>query len=254
MCMRMHMRARRRAADLLRACAAAHGRGAVSVLDLAAVLPHVLWDAPDEAPALAEWVDEHVLPDGGAEQLRFLLASLRARAATVEDADGGASDGGGGGGDGGDDGGSDGGGGALLAADVRALSAAALDAAAEMRVHARALEAAPSHVFLPPQAAARLRPRQLPRARARARELEAIAAAAAALALGIAEGAGGDVLALLGAADGEAVGGDDEGEGGAAPAAGFTDEELQWGRKEAKARLGAEAFKEWRKAARKAAK
>ena len=50
------------------------------------------------------------------------------------------------------------------------------------------------------------------------------------------------------------VGGDDEGEGGAAPAAGFTDEELQWGRKEAKSRLGAEAFKEWRKAARKAGK
>ena len=68
------------------------------------------------------------------------------------------------------------------------------------------------------------------------------------------EGAGGDVLALLGAADGEAAPGDDEGEGRAAPAAGFTDEELQWGRKEAKARLGAEAFKEWRKAARKAAK
>ena len=88
----------------------------------------------------------------------------------------------------------------------------------------------------------------------RARELEAIAAAATALALGLEEGAGGDVLALLGAADGEAAPGDGEGEGRAAPAAGFTDEELQWGRKEAKARLGAEAFKEWRKAARKAAK
>ena len=233
----------RRAAELLRACAAAHGRAAVSVLDLAAVLPHVLWDAPDEAPALAEWVEEHVLPEGGAEQLRFLLASLRARASTVEEGDGGASDGGGGGG----------GDGALLA-DARALSAAALEAAAEMRVHGRALDAAPSHVFLPPQAAARLRQRELPRARARARELEAIAAAATALALGLEEGAGADVLTLLGAADGEAAPADDEGEGRAAPAAGFTDEELQWGRKEAKARLGAEAFKEWRKAARKAAK
>ena len=62
MCMCMYMHARRRAADLLRACAAAHGRGAVSVLDLAAVLPHVLWDAPDEASTLAEWVEDHVLP------------------------------------------------------------------------------------------------------------------------------------------------------------------------------------------------
>ena len=26
------------------------------------VLPHVLWDAPDEASTLAEWVEDHVLP------------------------------------------------------------------------------------------------------------------------------------------------------------------------------------------------
>ena len=174
--------------------------------------------------------------------MRFLLASLRARAAPDEDPAAAAAAAGAGGG--------------ALVGDARALSTAALDAAAEMRAHARALEAAPSHVFLPPQAAARLRQRQLPRARTRARSLEAIAATALALALGLEEGVGCAVLAQLGAADGEGVGGGEEGEEGhmSVSPAGFTDEELQWGRKEARARLSAEAFKEWRKAARKAGK
>ena len=55
-------------APVLRASAAAHGRRTVDVLDALAALPHVLWEEPDEAGSLAEWVEEKALTDGGAEQ------------------------------------------------------------------------------------------------------------------------------------------------------------------------------------------
>ena len=61
----------RRAAQLLQSCAAAHGRRAVTVVDTIAVLPHVLWDDPEEAEALGEWIEAHALPDEGTEQVRW---------------------------------------------------------------------------------------------------------------------------------------------------------------------------------------
>ena len=68
----------RRAAQLLQSCAAAHGRRAVTVVDTIAVLPHVLWDDPEEAEALGEWIEAHALPDEGAEQVRWILMKLDA--------------------------------------------------------------------------------------------------------------------------------------------------------------------------------
>ena len=79
----------RRAAELLKSSAAAHGRARVSVVDALAVLPHVLWDEPEEAGAIAEWVEANALPEGGAEQLGFLLSSVRSRA-VVASGEGGA--------------------------------------------------------------------------------------------------------------------------------------------------------------------
>ena len=66
----------RHAAQLLQSCAAAHGRGTVTVVDTIAVLPHVLWDDPEEAEALGEWIEAHALPDEGAEQVRRSLMKL----------------------------------------------------------------------------------------------------------------------------------------------------------------------------------
>ena len=61
---------------LLKASAAAHGRCSVGVVDALAVLPHVLWEEPEDASALDEWLEAHALPEAGVEQLRFLLSSL----------------------------------------------------------------------------------------------------------------------------------------------------------------------------------
>ena len=74
-----------------------------------------------------------------------------------------------------------------------------------------------------------------------------------ALALGLEEGAPDTVLVRLGGAGG-AVEQDGEAREGGGARASFTDEELLWGRKEAKSRLSAEEFREWRKAAKKASK
>ena len=98
---------------------------------------------------------------------------------------------------------------------------------------------------------AALRQRQLPHARERAEALAELAVAAVTLEMRLEEGEM-DIEILL-----EAANDDDEEEAQEVEAAGgaaFTAEELAWGRKEAKARLGAEAFRAWRKAVKKAAK
>ncbi|EOD39556.1 hypothetical protein EMIHUDRAFT_200064 [Emiliania huxleyi CCMP1516] len=168
----------RRSAELLKACAAAHGRDTVSVVDVAAVLPHVLWDTAEEAAALAEWVEDNALPDGGAEQLRFLLES-----------------------------------------------------------------------------AAVLRQRLLPRARESAEELEQLAAEAALFELALADGLDEEGWAALQAEDDlDGGGGGEAGTAVEAPSFDFDEAELSWGRKEAKAKLGPEEFRAWRKAAKAAAR
>ena len=43
----------------------------MTVVDTIAVLPHVLWDDPEEAEALGEWIEAHALPDEGTEQVRW---------------------------------------------------------------------------------------------------------------------------------------------------------------------------------------
>ena len=241
----------RRTAELLKSSAAAHGRAAVSLADLAAVLPHVLWDDPASAPALAEWVEEHLLPERAAEQLEFLLGSLRRRAeehaeqppeagaaAAMREGD-------------------------AIAADAAALAAASVDALREMRGHAHALRTAPQHLFLAD--AVRLRQRLLPIAEASCARLERVATAAAALRRALESGASAEVLRVLASADGcTGAGGGDEadagvnvGANGAAAGGGggdFTDEQLTWGRKEAKAKLDPEVFKRWRKEVKKLSK
>ena len=249
----------RRSAELLKACAAAHGRDVVSVVDAAAVLPHVLWETAEEAAALAEWVEDHAVPEGGAEQLQYLLESVRSRAALAAEADAGADVEAGTGADAGADAtaaaASGGGGDASLAEDAVALAAATLEAAAEMRRHVRAIERAAEHLFLPAAQAAGLRQRLLPRARESAEELEELAAEAALVELALADGLDKAVWAALQAEDElDEEGGDEAGTATAAAKFTFDEEELSWGRKEAKAKLGPEEFKAWRKAAKAAAK
>jgi len=191
----------RRAADLLKAAAAAHGRSSVGVLDALAVLPHVLWEEEEEAAALTEWVEEEVLPEGGAEQLSFLLASIRGRVAAVAGSDAQAP---------------------LpaghlpngevpsevssaeeqlllaeVSSDAAALASAALDAAVEMEGHAAAIADACGHLFLAPQQATAVMQRLLPEARARAEELRELATNAVALELGLAEGSAHAALLIL---------------------------------------------------------
>ena len=227
----------RRAADVLRASAAAHGRRTVGVVDALAALPHVLWDDPDEAGALAEWVEEHALPDGGAEQLRYLLDAMRARAAAAADDERADS---------------------ALEEDARALAAAAAESAAEMRAHEAALEQARDHLFLPPQQAAGVRQRLLPEARERAGNLESLARAAAALEAAVAERLDAAGLAAVldelgGSADAADSAGPEEASARVEQQS-FSEDELAWGRKEAKSRLGAEEFRAWRRAVKKASK
>ena len=257
----------RRASELLKASAAAHGRQAVSVVDAVAVLPHVLWEESEEAQPLAEWIEENALPEGGEEQISFLLASVRARAEAAAEAraEGGGEGGGGEGGAGDFD---------ALVADADALAVAAVDAAAEMRIHLATLQSAREHLFLPPDAAAACMQALVPVARDRLEALQRLAAGAVALQMAILEGldptGGGNasttfeqLLEGIGEAGGSGGGGDGREEGGGAEPGGgsgkedgfsFSEEELAWGRKEAKAKLGPEEFKAWRKAAKKAAK
>ena len=243
----------RRAAELLKASAAAHGRQSVSTVDVLAVLPHVLWEDEEEARALDEWVKANALPEGGAEQIGFLLSSVRARtiaAAAAATAAAAGSDGGGGGGEG-EVGDTD-----SLLADASALTSAAVEAAAEMRAHQAALETASSHLFLPPAAAAAGTQALLPLAHARCGELEQLAVEAVRLQIALEQGLAADLIDALADEEVHSDSDSDPGGGGEGPpaAAEFTPEELAWGRKEAKARLGPEEFKAWRKAAKKAAK
>lgn len=245
----------RRTAELLRSSAAAHGRRAVSVVDVLAVLPHVLWEEPEEAADVAMWVEEQALPEGGAEQLQFLLTSVRTRAqataaaaaaasevfdegSAAEDAAALAEDS------------------AAVVEDARALSAAAVEAAVEMRAHAAALAAARQHLFLPPSQAVAVMQRLLPEAQGRAELLEALAIDAVLLEMALEAGVANEALLELlgGDGDGDEQLGDDPDSSASATGAAFTDEELMWGRKEARAKLSAEDFKAWRKAARKVSK
>eukprot|EP00962_Isochrysis_galbana_P058706 scaffold31868_cov114-Isochrysis_galbana.AAC.4 len=256
----------RRTAGLLRASAAAHGRGEVSVADVAAVLPHVLWGTEDEAGPVAAWVEEKMVPEGGADQLGFLLESVRVRARARAEGEGwpegiGAA------------------GGGLVAregeegaeaeaaweapdvtllADVSALADAALESAAEMLAHASSISSMREHLFLPPHTASALRQRLLPETLRKAEALRGIAAEAAALRMAIQADSPADaLLALLdepgggGRTIGDGSEWDGDEGGGAAAGGGFSEEQLAWGRKEAKARLSAETFREWRKAVKK---
>ena len=234
----------RRTAELFKSSAAAHGRSCVSVVDVLAVLPHVLWEEPEEAGSIADWVEANALPDAGMEQLNFLLSSIRSRAMAAAASSQGATE---------DHG---------LLDDAVALSKAAVEAATEMRMHTAALEGAHSHLFLPPQQAAALVQRLRPQAQASVEELNSIAAQAVALEMVIAQDGitESELLDLCGteqaAQDDFSALGSDNDTGGASSTSSspvFTREELQWGRKEAKSRLSAEDFKVWRKAAKKAA-
>ena len=215
---------------------------------LRGVLPHTLWSEPAEVPRLAEWVEGAVAPDGGAVQLRYLPDSLADR---LEDFVGSLED----------EGAAAGEEAGTIAAEAEALAEAAEAAAAEMRGHAVAVAGSASHLFLERDAAIRLKQRL------------ALVCAEREAALG--EGRrpppgcatqlrDGDVAAALrhaaaagGAAGGGAAGGAESGAAAAAEVAeggGFSDEELAWGRKEAKARLEPEAFKAWRKETKALAK
>ena len=91
-------------------------------------------------------------------------------------------------------------------------------------------------------------------ARARAEELRELATNAVALELGLSESsAEAALLATAGAAEGEEGEEGEEAEaGGRRDAPSFSEDELLWGRKEAKSKLSAEDFKRWRKAVKKA--
>ena len=248
---------------LLKASAAAHGRCSVGVVDALAVLPHVLWEEPEDASALDEWLEAHPLPEAGVEQLRFLLSSLHARvaeaeaevsgeaAASVEDTDGASP--------------SPAQLGSMtqrLEEDATALALAAVEATAEMRAHAVELERARDHLFVAPTRAAVLVQRLAPEARRREGELTELATRAVAMEMVLREGLGSGgverLLSMLGSEGGGdcedgSEGGSDEGdeEGERQADSCFSAEELQWGRKEAKSRLNAEEYRAWRKAAKK---
>ena len=224
----------RRVAELLKSSAAAHGRTSVSVLDTLAVLPHVLWEEPEDAMSLSDWVEENALPDGGGEQLEFLLSSVRGRVAAAAEEEPVAEED------------------VALKNDVSALATAALNTVTEMQGHLSALEDAREHLFMPPQQAATILQRLLPLARERVEELSELAIAAAALEMGLSEGAAEAALMVAGGGAESSETDEDEEEGMKEERLNFTDEELAWGRKEAKAKLDTETFKAWRKAVKKA--
>lgn len=210
----------RRAADLMKSSAAAHGRSCITVMDALAVLPHVLWDEVEQAADLLEWIEENVIPDADTEQLNFLLESVRSRATSrnaKEDK--------------------------MLAKDAHALSEAALEAAAEMHLHKTAIERAREHLFVAPQQATGWRQTLLPEVTQRVRELGKLAEAAITVELAIVEG-----VDLMQDSEDPA---DSLEEEKAVPELFFTDEELGWARKEAKAKLEPDEFRAWKKALKK---
>ncbi|KAL1525635.1 hypothetical protein AB1Y20_020488 [Prymnesium parvum] len=236
----------RRSAELLRASAAAHGASAVSVVDCLAVLPHVLWDDPADIEPMRVWIEENALPDGGTEQLAFLLSSLQRLAAAAAD--------------GSSEGSADGAVRAqsrisLLESESEALAEAALEAADEMWRNFDAMCAAKEHVFLTQEDAVRLQQTLVPAARTRAVELEAVAHDATALRLVLQSSTSMESLAAmmdeLGCKPQSGEEEDEEsrlGDGYEAATSDFTPEELAWGKKEAKARLSASDFKAWKQA------
>ena len=101
----------------------------MSVLDTLAVLPHVLWEEPEDAISLSDWVEENALPDGGGEQLEFLLSSVRGRVAAAAEEEPVAEED------------------VALKNDVNALATAALNTVTEMQGHLSALEDARDHLY-----------------------------------------------------------------------------------------------------------
>ena len=79
-----------------------------------------------------------------------------------------------------------------------------------------------------------------------------MAISAAALEIGLSEGAAEAALMVAGDGAESSETDEDEEEGMKEERLSFTDEELAWGRKEAKAKLDTETFKAWRKAVKKA--
>jgi hypothetical protein len=156
-------------------------------------------------------------------------------------------------------------------ADVAALAAASAEALHEMRGHTHALRTATEHLFL--AEAPRLRQRLLPAAEAACARLENVATAASALQVALQSGASVEVLRALtgsglggdgGDGSGSSMDGSSDDLGGALGAAAsvaedpsggtFTDEQLAWGRKEARAKLEPEAFKAWRREVKRLSK
>ncbi|KAL3899395.1 MAG: hypothetical protein SGPRY_012648 [Prymnesium sp.] len=233
----------RKSADLLRSSASAHGAGEVSVVDCLAVLPHVLWEHPDDFQPLRKWIEDKALPDGGVEQLLFLIESVTQRAIATAEGRGGGSN-------------SDAEAVAaaisvsLLQEESAALAEASVEAADEMWRQVEALQAAEDHIFLPLEDAIRLRQALLPTATDRAEELEKIARRATALRMVLQWEEPEAVLAELqstsNAQNGEQE--DNESDHAVSPIDDFSPEELKWGKKEAKSRLSATDFKRWKQA------
>ena len=72
-----------KAAAMLRVSAFTNGRRAVNEYD-ALLLQHVLWQRPEEAERIREWLLQRIVKDRGTQQVQYLLSGLYARACRAQ--------------------------------------------------------------------------------------------------------------------------------------------------------------------------
>ena len=68
---------------MLRVSAYTNGRSAVNEYD-ALLLQHVLWQRPEEAERVREWLLQRIVKDRGTQQVQYLLSGLYARACRAQ--------------------------------------------------------------------------------------------------------------------------------------------------------------------------
>ena len=68
---------------MLRVSAFTNGRRAVNEYD-ALLLQHVLWQRPEEAERIREWLLQRIVKDRGTQQVQYLLSGLYARACRAQ--------------------------------------------------------------------------------------------------------------------------------------------------------------------------
>jgi MoxR-like ATPase len=227
------------ATKLLRVSAITHGRMQVDLIDCM-LMQHLVWKLPEQRSAVREWLWNNVTP-GGTEiaQFRLLLDGLREEALVIVRNTGG------------DVTGTTGGREADLAVlealrmEINRVVTALSTQKLSLERHMELLHRSSAHLWLDPSEARAMQQLLLPRAQAVTVELDEVAVLAASLKMTLLDGPSSpsnevrlSVMESLWDADFSAK-------------VTFTDEEMDMGMKEAKAKFDLETFRKWKRTRKK---